>query len=410
MQVILFILFLLLCLFIITRSRFLLAPGLNKFTLICLFLIKFTAGGLLGWIYSKYTKGGGDYWALHRNGLKETNLLLTDPKEFLAILFKSPYEYGWGGFFDSVGSFWNDLRNTIIEKLLGIINIFTLGNFYSNTLLLDFFGLLGHVALYRMFIDMLPGRNRAIIVGCFLLPSALIFSSGIHKDLFAFTLMSFFCYSFYFLLLKKATTKRSLILIFSLIGILMIRNYILIALLPSAIAIILTLKLKWKTITAFIFSYVSFIIISLILTYAFPGSGPLDIIARKHEAFYELDIARSQLPMFALSPDIFSFIANSPSAITNTFFSPFIWQTANKYHLFFSIELLTYWIIVITFLFRKRKNPFSPYYLFLICFCLIGLLFIGYIVPNAGSIIRYRSLYLPLLLTPIIASLSYLRD
>ena len=101
----------------------------------------------LGWIYARNTTNGGDYWTLHRNGLAETELLKHNPTAFMFDCILPGNQKGWGGWFDSVGSHWNDLRNTIVEKFLGILNLITAGNFYSNTVVFDLIGFFGVVAL-----------------------------------------------------------------------------------------------------------------------------------------------------------------------------------------------------------------------------------------------------------------------
>ncbi len=47
----------------------------------------------------------------------------------------------------------------------------------------------------------------------FLLPSALYFSSGIHKDLFVFTMLGLFLYALYFSVQQKFTPKRVIIIL-----------------------------------------------------------------------------------------------------------------------------------------------------------------------------------------------------
>jgi uncharacterized protein (DUF983 family) len=70
------------------------------------------------------------------------------------------------------------------------------------------------------------------------------------------------------------------------------------------------------------------------------------------------------------------------------------------------------WTIVLAACGRyTRKQPAGqpPAFVFLcLALAIIGLLQIGYTVPFAGSIIRYRSLFLPFLLAPFIYSLRRL--
>ncbi|MGF2413927.1 MAG: hypothetical protein ACQUYJ_16465, partial [Ferruginibacter sp.] len=87
------------------------------------------AGLVIGWVsYNVYGKGN-DYWNVNRDGWIEYQLLLTNPKEYFTNIFHSQYSQGYSGVFDSFQSFWNDLRNNIITKILSVFNIFSRGNY-----------------------------------------------------------------------------------------------------------------------------------------------------------------------------------------------------------------------------------------------------------------------------------------
>jgi len=65
--------------------------------------------------------------------------------------------------------------------------------------------------------------------------------------------------------------------------------------------------------------------------------------------------------------------------------------------------LLCIWAIAAAALF-KRSAP-SPFSLCCIILALAGMLQIGLVIPFAGAIIRYRSIYLPFLAAPCLYSL-----
>ncbi|WP_462253906.1 hypothetical protein, partial [Ferruginibacter sp.] len=134
-------------------------------------MAKIIAGLAIGWISYNLYNTGNDYWDVNREGWKEYQLLLSDPKEYFTNIFKSQYSQGYGGMFDSFQSFWNDLRNNIIIKFLSVCNIFSRGNYYINSLFFNFFCFLGHVAFYRIFIQIYKKQQWAVIICCFLLPS-----------------------------------------------------------------------------------------------------------------------------------------------------------------------------------------------------------------------------------------------
>ena len=91
--------------------------------------------------------------------------------------------------FSSCDSFWNDLKGNIIIKLVSVFNIFSRGDYYINSLfLISRFLWACYIVqgVYKIY----PGRAVWVIIGCFLLPSTIYFSSGIHKDGMVFLMLA----------------------------------------------------------------------------------------------------------------------------------------------------------------------------------------------------------------------------
>jgi hypothetical protein len=179
---ILFVFYLLLFCWLATRISFVKNSGICTKHVVILFFIKIMAGLAIGWLSINIYGKGNDYWDVNREGWIEYQLLWSNPKEYFTNIFQSQYTQGYAGLFDSFQSFWNDLRNNIIIKFISVCNIFTRGNYYCNSIFFNFFCFLGHVAFYRVFIQIFKKQQRAVIIGCFLLPSMLYFTSGIQKD------------------------------------------------------------------------------------------------------------------------------------------------------------------------------------------------------------------------------------
>ncbi|HMC99171.1 MAG TPA: hypothetical protein VKH37_03430, partial [Ferruginibacter sp.] len=67
-------------------------------------------------------------------------------------------------------------------------------------------------------------------------------------------------------------------------------------------------------------------------------------------------------------------------------------------------------LLFVLFLFFRRKEASigrEPFLYFALFFTFTMFLFIGYIVPNLGSLVRYRSFYLPLLITPLLCLVDW---
>lgn len=388
--------------YLVPRIPFIKKTGLDAKIIVLLFIVKVFAGLALGWITQKFYPGN-DYWIMNMRSMDEYNTLVSDPKEFVANIFRSPYEHGYSGYFNAIGSYWNDLRYNIILKLMAFCDIFSRGNYYINSLILNFIGFFGPVALFRVFNDIYKNRKWAIIAGCFLLPSTLYFSSGIFKDLFVFTLLGLFCYSLYFSVYRPLSMKRLMLLFLSLAGILLIRNYVFFLLIPATIAFLISAKSKFNPFLIFISTYGIILILIFILEMIIPSFQPLKIITHRQSDFLNIPTAATQLNTPVLDPTLGSFLKNIPVALDHAILKPSVWKLQTQSLLPIALEFLAYEILFVFALYKYRsqlKSP-NPFILFALFFAFTMLLITGFIIPNSGSIVRYRSIYLPLLLTPL---------
>ena len=349
---------------------------------------------------------GNDYWAMNQDGIVEYKILLSNPKEFFTNIFQSPYSHGYTGFFDSVGSYWNDLRYNIILKVLALLNFLSRGNYYINSLLLNFLAFFGIVALYRVFRDLFPLHKTALIIACFLLPSTLYFSAGIHKDLFVYSLLGVYLFALHAAAINGFNLSRALILTFSLLAILLLRNYVALLLLPVSICYLLVARFRVRVWMSVLYVYGTLVLLSFLVVAAVPSFRPLKVITQKQADFAALPTANSGLKTAPLDPTLSGFVKNFPEAFEHGFLRPYLWDSRSSIFLLpLAMELFVYQLLFVLYLIRFRNSPtVKPLSLLLILFGLQMVLLTGYIIPNSGSIARYRSIYLPFLVLPLLAS------
>ena len=408
MTAVLFCIYLIGCCFSLSRIKFIRNAKLSPKTVILLFLVKVAAGCILGFINYHFITVDTDYKRYNLLGFEEYYNLFHRPRLFFTDIFRPNYtEYG--EFFGSHASYWNDLRTNIIFKVLGVMDIFSRGNYYINSLFFNFLGFFGHVALYRVFITVYPQQKMPAIIGCFLLPSALYFTSGIHKDLIIFTALSVFSYCLYFSFKQAFTAKRISFLIISFLTILLIRNFVAIILLPCAITLFIAYRYALKPIIAFTAMLV--ILFGGISAMHFLSSvnDPLNIVVAKQQAFFQLGKATTQYQNDTLVPTLQHFAAAAPRAFRHSFLSPYPGEFSNSFMNSFSLEIMAYLFAFVLFFFSSRKvnSSSDPFILFLLFFSCLVLLIIGYITPSAGALVRYRSIYLPFIITPFICNVNW---
>ena len=385
--------------------------GINSKVVIGLFLLKIIAGIAIGWLSLHFYGPGNDYWNINTEAWKEYQLLMTDPGKYFTNIFTSDYPGGYSGIFSSIDSFWNDLKGNIIIKLVSLFNIFSRGNYYINSLFFNFLVFFGHVALYRVFTKVYPGRSMLVIIGCFLLPSMIYFSSGIHKDGIVFLMLAILIYGIYQSLHQNRFTKKYLLLIsISLVLLFLIRHFIFIALVPALVAWIVSVKFKQSPLKIFAIVYLVTGLLLFNINSLIKPVRPLEIITQKQSAYLHLAKSETEINLTPLNPDFKSFATNAPQALNHVLLRPYLWELPVKSLLPLNIELTIYQILFLTFLFFRRKEgngSNTPFIYFTVFFTLTIFLLIGYIVPNLGSIVRYRSLYFPLIITPLLCSIDW---
>lgn len=411
MNYLLFAIYLVLLCSLILRVPFIKHAGISPGLVLSLFLLKILAGIAIGWIAIHIYGPGNDYWDTNDFAMEEYRLLQTNPGQYLINMFTSGYQDGYAGMFSTGDSYWNDLKGNIVIKLVSVFNIFSGGNYYINSLFYNFIIFFGHIILYRLFFNLYPGQQLWVIVGCFLLPSTLYFSSGIHKDGLVFLLLAVVIYSVYQSFLKNHFNgKRMLLIIVSLAFLFLVRNVICLALLPALFAWMLVNRTQWPALPVFSLVYLLCILLAFNIDMLVPGIRPLEMITARQAEYLKLEKAATQIALHPLLPTAKSFVANLPQAANHVFLRPYVWEIPVKSVIPLSAELFGYQVLIVLLIFFKRKDQIvnqRHYLFFALFFSVTVFLFIGYVVPNLGSLVRYRSLYLPLLITPVICLIDW---
>lgn len=403
-----FILLLALAFYYLPKWKSINNTGLSPSTIRILFFIKLAAGLLLGWITHRFYKAN-DYWDMNKEGFKEYQLLKDHPMEFLTNLFYSPYTEKYGRFFNAVGSYWSDLRNNIVIKLVALSDVISGGNYYLNSILFNFCSFLGCIFLYKLFIKIYPEKKWQSIVCAFLIPSTLYFTSGIHKDLLVFASLSVYFYYLHLLVNDRYEIKILIKLIISLLIILLVRNFIIIPLLPLSLVYLLSVRSSFRTSTLFIGTILLIITTLLIFDLTESAFSPLQLIVDRQYDFLQLEPGESQLVVQELQPNLKNFVLNLLPSLEHVFLRPYIWEQGNFFYLPIAVELTLLQLLLVFLLFYYKRSHCldAPILWLFISFSLFMLVVIGFTIPNLGAIVRYRSIYLPFLVFPVICSINF---
>ena len=412
MEYLLFVVYLVLFAWFVTKVKFFTRSGLSHSQLVILFLLKVMAGIFYGWIGLYY---GGlaqmwDTWGFHINSIQEYHLLFNDPHEYFTNLFKNPYEGGVYKFFESTDSYWSDLKGNVFIKILSVFNILSFGNYFINVIFYSFFTLFGPIAIYRVMTDAIPGKKLAVLFAAFLVPSFLYWTSGIHKEGFIFTGISLVVYSIYFgYREKRFGLKKIVCLLTGLLLLLTLRNFIIIIIIPAIVAWLLSNR--WPKYGLAIFSsvYLLFVVLFFTARYINPSLDFPQAVVNKQQEFMKLS-GGSSIPIEKLKPDAISFLKNIPQAITLSAIRPYPSDVKHILSLAAAIEVGALLLMFVLFLvWPKTGTQAKNLMYFCVFFSMSILLAIGFSVNNLGAIVRYRSIILPLLVIPMAASIDWRR-
>jgi hypothetical protein len=189
-----------------------------------------------------------------------------------------------------------------------------------------------------------------------------------------------------------------------------VRNFVLLAMLPALFAWILAAKTRWNVVIIFTSVYLLSGLLFFNISSVTAKINPPEIIVQKQAAYKSLPVAATQIELAALQPNFKSFAANAPQAFSHVFLLPYPGQQPLKSLWPFSYELLFYMLLCVLLFFFRRKDadPVNrPILFFMLFFIFTIFLFIGYMVPNIGSLVRYRSLYFPYIISTLLCSIKW---
>ena len=388
MDVILLLLYLFVFTWLVSKTPFFIRSGLSPKFLAVYFLT--STGIAIGHLWFAYHNfpGHGDMWTFFSEGVKLKNYLLKDFSLFLKEMRVDVYEQGA---FTS-GSFLVRIQYQFLSFIYMLFNFISFSNNYVNLVLFGYLLMFGKIGLYRTVKHIFPG-NEIGNLGFLILPGILFWTGPIHKEGIIYLCLGLIVYA-----LSRFSARKTLLIVLAVLIIFITRNYVLVLVVLAAILALIFFVQKYRFKAAIevgaIVLGLSFLIFPQLLQPVLE-----QVVSRKSE-FDTMD-GNTRLPLISLEPNFKSFAGEFPTAFLNGFLLPYPGQFNPLYSLF-SIEIYVILVLLIYGLIKFKSNTIPgssvPGFLgsFLI-FGILGILICGYIIPFAGALVRYRSIYLPFL-------------
>lgn len=174
------------------------------------------------------------------------------------------------------------------------------------------------------------------------------------------------------------------------------RDYVLFMLLPGVAAFFVTYRrfIRIRFLLPLIYAVV---IAGGIYLPLFKGKNVMEVIALKQKEFKALEAGGTQISVRDFQPSCFSLVTNLPQALRNSLLGPFFISPFKVSHYILIAENALLMLALVLFPWIAGKPRLQPFPLMCLLFSVLLLLLIGYIVPNVGAIVRYRSIALPFL-------------
>lgn len=404
-------------------SRFFRLAGLHPRFTVLAFTVKIISGFLLTWIYTAYydDRSQSDIFKFFDDSKFIYQALENNPADYFSMIlgldqnrpYYDQYYYQMSNWFKSYdSSLFNDTRTMI--RLNAFIRLFSFGVYHVHTLffsLLTFIGLIFiYKAMYRWFYD----RTVLLALALFLMPSVLCWTSGVLKEAVLFLGLGLLLYGLSIGFDGKFNWKTVKYIIPGIVFMLVVKPYILAALIPGILALSGFSWLKKGPLGIyFIGVYALFAVAFWLLAQLGPQYNILAQLSERQQSVQRLAFyvdSGSLVDAAPLNPNIWSLLRNLPEALINSAFRPSILDADNALKWLAAFENLLM-IIMLVFcigLFKYDHKKLAVW-LFLMSFVFIVYALSGLTTPVLGTLVRYRVPALPFFMLLMFMMVDYER-
>ncbi|WP_133053870.1 hypothetical protein [Niastella yeongjuensis] len=372
------------------------------------FLFKVALGCLYGYIYLHYYNGD-DTWDFHQHSLRELQKLKHEPLRYFTDLLPTR------SFADAGGAFWKGLYIYIhslefdsITKLLSIANIFSGSNYYINVVFFNFILFWGHYWLFSLLVKEFPQKRKPLLLLIFFFPPLVFWLSGIRGDGLVLFFLALLLVHFRRWLYEQKKWSV-LYCIIGMAGIVVYRNQVLFILIPALLAWFVTIKYNRKPVATFCCTYVIGGLLFFASAWVSPAKNLPGVIVSAQQSFFQLH--GTSFALDSLQPTVNSFVRVLPQALSHTFVRPTVLEAKGALQIMTAVEIMAFCLLVLLAIIKRdihsKQTLQKPLILFCLAFGVTLYIFIGYVVPFPGAIVRYKAIPELLLLCVMVTSTNW---
>uniref|UniRef100_UPI00404A8EAA hypothetical protein n=1 Tax=Fulvivirga sp. TaxID=1931237 RepID=UPI00404A8EAA len=333
-----------------------------------------------------------------------------DLNKVAAENFASYLEYLLGMHNEAFSSIYDyQPRALFMVKIVSVINLLTGGSYWVSSLYFSLFAFSGAWYATTMFLKFFGQHKGAIIFSFFYFPSAVFWSSGIIKESVAIGCI-YFIASYILLFVKehKLSWLQVLILLLNFFVLWNIKYYYAGVILLLSFSLVATsfltrrfVQLKRSGLVQAAVFFLFIVVSSLIVTQLHPNFYPhriLGVIVDNYQAFEKISAPGDFVEFSSLEPTVWSVLSNAPKALVSGLFRPFIGESAELFKIVSGLEnllLLGLLIVAVIHALKERASYLNLLFLSALLFVVIMAVFLTLSAPNYGTLIRYKTGFLP---------------
>ena len=382
------------------------------------FALKIVGAIFLGIIYQFYYKGGDtlNYWhqtEVINSAMSESfgawlRLITAQADIYDVDVYKYTTQFYWYG---------STSPEYLISMIGAVIGLVTMTTYLPTSVIFAALSFIGVWKMYIVFTKLYPRLTKQMAFAILFIPSVIFWGSGFMKDTITMTAIGWVTHFFYTIFYEnKRILLNSILALFVLYLIYVIKSYILMAFLPAALLWgvgLLSYKIKDTRLIIFAryFLYIASIVGLLVVggrlqtqlfgEYNVESLGYKSFVTRDYLYRISMEQDGSGYTLGDMDPTLLGMIEKAPAGVNVTLFRPYLWEARKPIVMISALEALFY--LIFTIVAVVRNNPirtvqriFADETLqFCLIFTLVFAFAVGISTSNFGSLVRYKIPCLP---------------
>ncbi|MEM9051336.1 MAG: hypothetical protein AAGC47_04710 [Bacteroidota bacterium] len=290
-------------------------------------------------------------------------------------------------------AFYND--NQTIIRANALVMPLSRGYYMVHIAFWCFASMIGLTAILKVLTRYFPRKKIAMFFSVYLLPTVLFWGSGVLKEPILILGLGLFFRGLMRFAYGEFKPKNALTFILGILLLILAKGYVLFALLPASVGLILArIFLRQNFWAMFAIPHVAMLLLLFIGSFISPKFDFATRMNLKQTAFYNVASESDagsliKLPAIESSADL---VTNAPYALHVTYLRPWIWEWTSFLYIPAALENLLLFIVILVMLwnFRRPYGLTIPIIAFSLSAVLILGVLIGEVVPVLGAVVRYK--------------------